>query len=56
MVGVLAYVYKENVETELAVNLNKTFMNYYGVDPARTAAIDRMQREVSNPSASPNCN
>lgn len=45
MVGVLAYVYKENVETELAVNLNKTFMNYYGVDPARTAAIDRMQRE-----------
>ncbi|KAK3924973.1 Tetraspanin-11 [Frankliniella fusca] len=45
MVGVLAYVYKENVETELAVNLNRTFMDFYSVDAAKTQAIDRMQRE-----------
>ncbi|XP_026279539.2 CD151 antigen-like isoform X5 [Frankliniella occidentalis] len=45
MVGVLAYVYKENVETELAVNLNRTFMDFYSVDAAKTEAIDRMQRE-----------
>ena len=48
MVGVLAYVYKENVETELALNLNRTFMDYYGVDADKTAAIDRMQREVTH--------
>ena len=45
MVGVLAYVYKENVETELAANLNRTFISSYSVDADKTAAIDRMQRE-----------
>lgn len=51
MVGVLAYVYKENVETELALNLNRTFMDSYGVDAEKTLAIDRMQREVGGRSS-----
>lgn len=49
MVGILAYAYKEQVQTELELNLNNTFLENYYFDPDRTLAIDNMQKEVSIP-------
>lgn len=45
MVGILAYVYKDQVQTELELNLNKTFLEYYKIDRVKTEAIDNMQQE-----------
>ncbi|GLV37098.1 Tetraspanin 74F [Carabus blaptoides fortunei] len=45
MVGILAYAYKEQVQTELELNLNNTFLENYYFDPDRTEAIDNMQKE-----------
>lgn len=47
MVGVLAYVYEEQVAGELQANLNTTFLESYKILPARTKAIDEMQVNVS---------
>lgn len=46
MVGILAYVYKDQVHTELEMNLNNTFLENYKIDPVKTEAIDDMQQEV----------
>ncbi|XP_063907487.1 CD151 antigen-like isoform X2 [Zophobas morio] len=43
MVGILAYIYEENVQTELEMNLNHTFLTYYKVDDDKTAAVDFLQ-------------
>ncbi|KAG8225625.1 hypothetical protein J437_LFUL004193 [Ladona fulva] len=45
MVGMLCYIYEEQVESELSLNLNNTFVQNYGVDDSKTQAIDAMQRE-----------
>ena len=46
MVGILAYIYEENVQTELEMNLNHTFLTYYKVDDDKTAAVDFLQENV----------
>lgn len=46
MVGILAFVYQENVQTELSMNLNSTMLTTYKVDPDKTAAIDYLQEKV----------
>lgn len=46
MVGILAYVYRDQVNMELELNLNNTFLENYMYDPRKTEAIDRMQQEV----------
>ncbi|KAK6630373.1 hypothetical protein RUM44_005040 [Polyplax serrata] len=43
MVGTLAYIYEEQVESELKLNLNSTFLDNYKVDTDKTKAIDDMQ-------------
>lgn len=47
MVGVLAYVYEEQVTTELQANLNNTFLENYRIVQDKTKAIDSMQINVS---------
>lgn len=47
MVGVLAYVYEEQVTSELQANLNNTFLENYRIVPDKTKAIDSMQMKVS---------
>lgn len=46
MVGVLAYVYRDQVEADLNYNLNETFVQKYGIEPLESFAIDKMQQEV----------
>lgn len=46
MVGTLAYIYEEQVESELKLNLNSTFLDNYKVDTDKTKAIDDMQLQV----------
>ncbi|XP_014241297.1 CD151 antigen-like [Cimex lectularius] len=45
MVGMLSYVYRDQVEVELKHNLNATFVENYGVSLKITLAIDKMQQE-----------
>ncbi|XP_071445563.1 CD151 antigen-like isoform X2 [Hetaerina americana] len=45
MVGMLSYIYEEQVEGELSLSLNDTFLQNYNVNPEKTDAIDQMQRE-----------
>lgn len=45
-VGGLAYIYENQITDELQESLNTTFLEYYGVDEEKTAAIDRMQQDV----------
>lgn len=45
MVGMLSYIYEEQVESELSLSLNDTFLQNYKIDPVKTDAIDQMQRE-----------
>ncbi|XP_046394437.1 CD151 antigen-like [Ischnura elegans] len=45
MVGMLSYIYEEQVQGELAMSLNDTFLQNYNLDPPKTHAIDEMQRE-----------
>ncbi|KAL1115975.1 hypothetical protein AAG570_005470 [Ranatra chinensis] len=45
MVGVLAYVYREQVQSELDHNLNSTFRQGYMVHAGHTAAIDTIQQQ-----------
>lgn len=47
MVGLLSYVYEEQVEADLELNLNNTFLTSYMVDNDKTAAIDFLQEKVS---------
>lgn len=46
MVGILAFVYQEQVHSELQLNLNNTFMDNYQVNPEKTEAIDFLQDKV----------
>ncbi|XP_013784335.1 CD151 antigen-like isoform X2 [Limulus polyphemus] len=43
--GVIAYVYQEQVISELEISMNGTFTSQYQFDESRTAAIDRLQRK-----------
>lgn len=43
--GIIAYVYQEQLRTELEANLNDTFLTSYGIDNVRTADIDALQRK-----------
>lgn len=43
--GVIAYIYEEQVHTELSLSLNETFSKNYNYDESLTAAIDDMQRK-----------
>lgn len=43
--GILAYVYAEQLRTELEANLNSTFLTSYMLDEVRTRDIDLLQRE-----------
>ncbi|XP_044748021.1 CD151 antigen-like [Coccinella septempunctata] len=47
MVAFLGYIYKENVDEELKVNLNRTMLDNFGIDDSKTRAIDVMQRRFS---------
>lgn len=42
--GIIAYVYEEQVESELKESLNATFVESYSFDAARTSAIDDLHR------------
>ncbi|XP_017779976.1 PREDICTED: CD151 antigen-like [Nicrophorus vespilloides] len=43
MVGILAYIYQEQVHDELVLNLNGTLNANYGINEDKTAAIDFLQ-------------
>lgn len=45
MVGILAYVYEEQVHNELELNLNTTCLTNYKIDPVKTEAIDFLQEK-----------
>lgn len=45
MVGILAFVYQEQVHSELELNLNNTFMSSYQMEPDKTHAIDFLQEQ-----------
>ncbi|XP_077994979.1 CD151 antigen-like [Glandiceps talaboti] len=49
VVGILAYVYRKELETELENNLNATLTEYYGIDGAEeiTMAVDEMHRSFN---------
>ncbi|KAG8279028.1 hypothetical protein J6590_008047 [Homalodisca vitripennis] len=47
MAGLLAYVYQAQVGDELAVTLNATFLETYRIKNEQTAAIDKMQQELT---------
>lgn len=44
-VGGLAYFYESQIQDEIREDLNGTFLTSYGMDEARTRAIDMMQIE-----------
>ncbi|RZC36080.1 CD151 antigen, partial [Asbolus verrucosus] len=48
MVGILAYIYEENVQTELQMNLNNTFLTTYKIDHDKTMAVDFLQENIEN--------
>uniref|UniRef100_A0A0K8SCE0 Tetraspanin n=1 Tax=Lygus hesperus TaxID=30085 RepID=A0A0K8SCE0_LYGHE len=45
MVGLLAFIYMNQVEGDLNHNLNATFVDNHGISTRETNAIDRMQQE-----------
>ncbi|XP_044730906.1 CD151 antigen-like [Chrysoperla carnea] len=45
MVGIMSYIYREQLNAELEQTLNTTFLESYAIDPHRTKAIDLMQQE-----------
>jgi CD151 antigen len=47
MVGILAYIYEENVQTELEMGLNNTFLTSYMIDDDVTHAVDFLQEKVT---------
>uniref|UniRef100_A0A1B6E5Y5 Tetraspanin n=1 Tax=Clastoptera arizonana TaxID=38151 RepID=A0A1B6E5Y5_9HEMI len=46
MSGLLAYIYQGQVDTELTLNLNSTFLETYRIKDPETLAIDRMQQQL----------
>lgn len=46
LVGAVTYVYEPQVDDELLVTLNTTFITSYGINERRTNAIDLMQQNV----------
>jgi CD151 antigen len=44
LVGGLSYVYETQIEDELNLTLNQTFLDNYGVDDRMTREIDEMQQ------------
>jgi len=47
IIGLLAYVYQEQIDKDLDRYLNTTFIQQYGIDMERTQAVDRIQTELS---------
>lgn len=46
MVGIVGYVYEEQVQNELELHLNETFLTFYKIDEDKTEAIDFLQEKV----------
>lgn len=47
MVGVIGFLYHEQVSHDLRFNLNETFITQYEVDDVITKSIDNLQENVS---------
>uniref|UniRef100_T1I7E1 Uncharacterized protein n=1 Tax=Rhodnius prolixus TaxID=13249 RepID=T1I7E1_RHOPR len=45
MIGILAYVYRNQLEVDLKYNLDNTFIQKYGISLSETLSIDKMQQE-----------
>ncbi|KAK4886886.1 hypothetical protein RN001_003157 [Aquatica leii] len=45
MVGVIAYIYEEQVQHELELQLNNTFLSSYKIETDKTEAIDFLQEK-----------
>lgn len=46
MVGILAYIYQENVQDELEMSLNNTLLTTYKISDDKTQAVDFLQENV----------
>ena len=46
VIGLLAYVYQDQVDNELQENLHDNFISTYGVHEENTLAVDRIQSKV----------
>lgn len=46
MVGIVGFIYQEQVRTDLKLNLNQTFMSSYKINEEKTEAIDYLQDQV----------
>lgn len=47
VIGLLAYVYQEQIDTELQDSLMDTFINTYSLDTENTQAVDKIQTKYS---------
>ncbi|XP_056639066.1 CD151 antigen-like [Diorhabda carinulata] len=46
LIGVLAYIFQENIEDDLNLNFNKTILNTYKFDESKTTSIDYVQEKL----------
>ena len=46
VIGLLAYVYQDQVDNELQENLHDNFISTYGIHEENTLAVDRIQSKV----------
>ena len=46
VIGLLSYVYQEQIDTDLQDSLRDTFINTYSLDMENTQAVDNIQTKV----------
>ena len=46
VIGLLSYVYQEQIERDISENLMDTFIHRYGSDKQVTEAVDSVQQQV----------
>ena len=46
VIGLLSYVYQEQIDTDLQDSLRDTFINTYSLDTENTQAVDKIQTKV----------
>ena len=46
VIGLLAYVYQEQIDTDLQDSLRDTFIDTYSLDIENTHAVDKIQTKV----------
>ena len=46
VIGLLSYVYQEQIDTDLQDSLRDTFINTYSLDMENTQAVDKIQTKV----------